>query len=101
MSLEKIKEFIEDNPNHFDLNNLQNATSVDSSINGMCVILAGYCLYLNGNSSFCNDEANYLETVLNFSDASIKEFRRVYDYAYGNEYVHYWLKPEAKATYKF
>lgn len=97
MELEEIKKriklFIEENNLDF--------TGSGSDLNGPCVILAGYCLYINGDIEAWKDGYTFLEKDLGFSIEAINEFKRVYDFAYNADYYKFWEKEDAHTIYKF
>lgn len=100
--MNKIEQFIENNSEHIDIKYLQEATKVDSSVNGMCVILAGYHLHLTGGDyDFSTLKDQLSEASIVFDSNIDKELKRVYDYAHCEAYEEYWKTEEAKRTYKF
>lgn len=93
--MNKIQQFIKDN--NIDL------TGSGSSLNGECVILAGYALYLNEDKY---DFDKLLEDVqedglLDLTSEAIDELERVYSFAYKSDYDSFWKTEKAKTQYIF
>lgn len=88
--MKEIEKFIKENKLDF--------TDTGSSLNGNCVVLAGYALHLNINVfGFLLDAL----TVTVLSPEAEEELERVFDYAYINSYENFWKTEEAKKLYKF
>lgn len=93
--MNRIQQFIKDN--NIDL------TGTGSDLNGQCVIVAGFALYDS------NDVANFSKLVDDIEENEIfklsieaeTELKRVYDYAYSNNYFEFWNTEDAKNQYKF
>lgn len=93
--MNKIQKFIKDNDLDF--------TGSGSGLNGNCVILAGFALYLNNDT---DDYAQLLDDIQEgdlhtlTADATI-ELERVFDFAYGESYGDWWKEVEAHDEYEF
>lgn len=87
---DKIQKFIVDNKLDF--------TGTGSSLNGNCVILAGYADYLEYEDYRGVLEDTGMDTI---SSELENEFMRVFDYAYMNNYRNFWHTPKAKLQYTF
>jgi len=93
--MKKIKQFIIDNELDF--------TGIDSELNSNCVVLAGFALYVTDDVNDPDRLVKYLrrwcEIDLDYN--AEKELRRVFAYAYENNYAEFWETYEAKEEYKF
>lgn len=86
--LNKIEQFIKDNDLDF--------SGYESDLNGNCVVLAGYALYIG------IEDYNILLSKFNKTKISDNtELERVFSYAYNNNYGDWWNTEEAKKKYKF
>lgn len=98
---DKIKKFIEDNKLDF--------SGSGSDLNGQCVILAGYALYLNLDLKDMLEITDDLEILpagsrvrlVGGSCWSWEEFKRVFEYAEANNYGDWWKHKEAHDMYIF
>ena len=87
--IEQINKFIEHNELDF--------SGDGSSLNGNCVILAGYLCYLGlEDNDFIKEQL-----IIDFSNEAEDEFERVLIVAKRKSYGDWWKKPEAKEKYKF
>lgn len=84
-----VKEFIKNNELTFD--------GTDSSLNGNCVVLAGFICHITVGSSAGNE----LIYSLKLSAEAEEELLRVFDYAYNNNYGEYWDTEDARLAYTF
>jgi len=87
---EQLKKFIKDNELNFNTSG--------SGLNGACVIISGYALYLGAI-----DTSEIEEAILEvFPEADfLEELDRVFNYASDNNYEKFWSLPKAKEMYKF
>ncbi len=84
-----LEQFIKDN--NIDL------TQTGSNLNGQCVVLSGFALYLGMDF---NDVDNVVKEM--FPEASyFDELERVFNYADSHNYSSYWKTDQAKQMYKF
>ena len=83
----KIQIFIEQNEITF--------AGTDSSLNGNCVILAGYACYLK------MDIDTLIKRVKIINKRAELELRRVYDYAKKAKYGEFWYTEKARELYIF
>ena len=88
--MENIKKFIEDNSLSF--------LGTGSSLNGNCVVLAGYALY---KEISLEDLIDYFEEIPDVAGEAFEEMERVYNYAEINNYGDWWKREDAKKSYKF
>lgn len=98
---DRLLKFIEDN-DCVDTGEFAICMSrtIDSSINGMCVTLAGFALYLGfENADECAIAIDPHDDWL--AGNSYDEFIRVFNYAQDNWYGKFWDTPEAKKQYIF
>lgn len=86
--LNKIEQFIKDNDLDF--------SGSGSDLNGNCVVLAGYALYLEIYNY--NDLLDKLNKTEIYDDT---ELERVFNYTYNENYGDWWHTEEAKKKYKF
>jgi hypothetical protein len=88
-----IQDFIKDNNINLDTS--------DSALNGACVILSGFALYKEINSS--DDLIKIIEKILPEIDVAVykKELSRVFHYADMNNYGKFWETKQAQKEYKF
>lgn len=93
--LNKLQKFIVDNK--IDL------TEVGSSLNSTCVILAGFALYLNGDTNDFDQVVKDIEEsdFITLSSEVKNELERVFTYAYRNNYFQFWQKENAHNEYIF
>jgi hypothetical protein len=93
--VKKVKKFIEDNK--LDL------SGSGSELNGNCVTLAGFICYVLDEEPDFNSNADGHDIIdeLDFSVDANEELRRVFDYAYDNNYEKFWKTPAAKEQYVF
>lgn len=93
--MNKIQKFIKNNKLDF--------ADSGSSLNGNCVILAGYALYLFDDDNDFNKLQRKIEKngFHKLSHTAVVELERVFDYTYENNYAEYWNTPEARIMYKF
>ncbi len=88
IDLEKLKKFIIDNNLKFE--------DSGSGLNSDCTILAGYACYLG----FSKEDTDTLSTLMPTLHAE-KEFKKVFKYAFDNDYGKFWETEVAKKMYKF
>ncbi len=69
-----------------------------STLNGNCVILAGYACYLDLSFLVLSD---LIAESKSYSPDFWVELEKVFDYAEKANYGAWWKTPEAIATYKF
>lgn len=88
---QKIKDFIVNNELEESLN------SEGSALNGACVAIAGYSLYLDcyilpGDVTdyLCSELINHIQTIFKVSSGFEAEFERVFEYAEDNSYENWW-----------
>lgn len=95
MEMKKIKQFIIDNELDF--------TGIDSELNSNCVILAGFALYVMEDENNPSRLVNYLRRYcdIDLSPKAETELRRVFEFAFYNDYSEFWETDEAKEEYKF
>jgi hypothetical protein len=92
-NLQVVKKFIKENSLDF--------SGSGSDLNGACVALAGFiCFVLNINDKEFSDGTVLIEKLKLPTDAE-NELHRVYDFAYFNNYEHFWETEEAKEQYVF
>lgn len=89
-----LKKFIEDNYLDF--------TGTGSDLNGNCVILAGYVLYITNDEDDFEKLIKYLNKYcdIRLSTKAEIELQRVYDFAYTNNYAKWWEEETNRALYK-
>ena len=92
MATVDIEKFIKDNDLDF--------TSSDSSLNGNCVVLAGYALHMRLFYFSLLKELLPI-TGPKMTPEAWKELERVFDYADKMAYGDWWKSNEAKKMYKF
>lgn len=87
--INKIEKFINDNGLDF--------SGSGSDLNGNCVILAGYACYLG-----IEDVTEVIESITGLLDwTATDELKKVFDYAYNNNYGEWWNTSDAKKIYTF
>lgn len=93
---EKIEKFIKDNNLNFD-------GALGSELNSMCVVLAGYSLYLKCSLEDMVEITNeiYPEATGILQGSQWEEFERVFKYAEQYSYGTWWYTYEAKSEYIF
>ena len=95
---EKIKKFIEDN-DCIDLDAFY-TVHVDSELDGMIVILAGFACYLEITDA--EELANIIDPGAKLiTDEAFNELKRVLIYADHADYKSFWETKEAKEQYIF
>lgn len=82
--MNKIQKFIKSNKLDF--------TGSGSDLNGACVVLAGYALYLYDDDDDFDRLKEDIEAnkVYSLSHEAEVELERVFDYAYQNNYFMWW-----------
>lgn len=88
--MDRIKNFIEDNGLDF--------SDSGSSLNGNCVILAGFICHVIEGTGLTGGV-----TISNLAlpTAAETELYRVFEFAYKSDYGNFWNTPEAAIKYKF
>lgn len=87
---EKLIKFIEDNKIDF--------TRGNGVFNANCVTVCGFACYLEFDSHYVFQEIWVKES---WTNESIYELERIFNYVYNNNYGDWWNHPEAKKMYKF
>lgn len=93
--MNKIQQFIK--YNKLDL------SDTGSGFNSTCTILAGYALYLNGDT---DDSEQVLKDIqeddlYTLTTDQAEEFEKVFNFAYENNYADFWNTTEAQSQYIF
>jgi len=86
--MSKIQKFIEENELDF--------SGLGSDLNGNCVSIAGYALYLG--LTYDQLKEAMTEDQLEYSSA---ELGRVFNFAEDHNYGEWWKTDDAKTQYKF
>lgn len=90
----RLKKFLKDNKITFK--------GEGSALNSDCVVFAGFGLYVTSDDISCVDDLCTIISSLPGHNKDFEtEFRRVFDYAYTNNYFSWWDSPQAKAKYTF
>jgi hypothetical protein len=93
--VKKVKKFIEDNKLDF--------SGRGSELNGNCTTLAGFICYVldEDPEEFYYKNREDIIDALDISSDAEEELRRVFEYAYNNNYEKFWKTPAAKKEYIF
>lgn len=86
---EKLKQFIKENDLNFN--------GSGSSLNGNCVVISGYALFIGAEYDEMLESIDEMFPEADYYD----EILRVYTYAVDNNYGKYWSTEDAKKRYKF
>jgi len=93
--MNKLQQFIFDNK--IDLN----ADSTGSDLNGLCLPVVGYALYLGYDDTLDIVKSIERDDVFSIPNIVVDEIDRIFEYAANNNYGNWWQREEAHETYIF